>query len=114
MDVNKTLTIPKALMELEPEWKTNKVVIKMLNYRDVLKIQDSSIDLKVDNRGIKKLDLYTETAGITKIRVSVTEAPWKRGDNETIANFKGVFAQWLSNEIDAFNTVSLTEKKNGV
>lgn len=95
---------------MEPEWKTNFIVVKRLSYKEKLRVQDESTHLSIVGKSLKT-DLSSSAATFGTIIKAVIEAPWGAGNVEATYALDGELGTWVSEQVNNFNTTS-EEKKN--
>ena len=108
MEKRKQLELPKELME--PDWKTNKVVIKTMTLGENMRIRDEATSVAMTKTG-GTASISQEVAVIEKINKSVVEAPWKVNDRKTIADLDNAVGEWLLAEIQEFQQIPEKKKE---
>lgn len=107
MEKRKTVEIPVELME--PEWKTNTVVVKRLLGPERWDINDEAANLRVSESGASaRPSQKTLIAGY--ILRGVVEAPWPVRDIGAVNSLDQEMWDFLREEIDSIN-MTLRKKK---
>ena len=118
MALTKELELPEELFELSTkefdcDWKDGKVEIKRFRFGETNSISREAAKIRATNVGGKmvanaeidptEIQMLTLTKGVTK-------APWKVNDRNAIDELPPPVANWLLEQIEAFNTLEFKKK----
>ena len=118
--VTKEVKIPEEIFELansrfKKGWTEDKVVIKLLEYGDNLKIQRASMKIKgiPGNRALTA-DVSAPDWQAMTILLGVVQAPWEVNNMQAIEHLPTPLGEWVRDQIDKFNTLEVKKKPNSV
>lgn len=117
MGTRKELEIPDELYKLAKEefdcnWNSKKVVIKRFKFGDQVQLQQDSMKIKSTQMVNFNAEVNIADVQILTIMRAVVEAPWLINDVAAVKDLPGFIAEWLKQEIEEFNTITLKKKEN--
>jgi hypothetical protein len=116
MAMRKELTIPEDLFilakeEFECNWINRKVVIKRFTFGDQVQIQQDSMKVKATAIS-QTADVNVADLQVLTLMRAVVEAPWLINDLNAIKSLPPMLADWLKQEIEELNTITVKKKEN--
>jgi len=114
--LTRQVQIPAELFELanknfKKNWQDDKVVIKLLEYGDNLKIKRASIKIRgiPGNRNLTADMSAADWESLT-ILYGVVSAPWGANSMEAIEHLPTPIGDWIRSEVEKFNTLEVKKK----
>jgi len=118
MPLEKEVQVPPELMELAKmefdinNWMDNIVVIKRFKFKDTVQLQRDSVKIQGTATSNPTASVNIADAQILQIVRGVVKAPWGANDVTAVENLPPPVAEWVKDEIEAFNKLEVKKKQN--
>lgn len=117
MALRKEIEIPEELFnmahdEFECNWASRKVVIKRFLYGDQLQIQQETMKVKGTSPTNMSAEVNIGDLQALNLLRAIVEAPWQVNDINAIRQLPTPVADWLKDQVDEFNTITIKKKEN--
>lgn len=99
-----------ALEDYEMPWQSDKVVITRFTAGDVVDIERDSMEIKGSIGSTVSIKVNPADVQILTIMKGVLEAPWGANNVQSIRGLPPPVFQWVSEEINKFNTLEAKKK----